>query len=65
MKKFEYNTLQIEAQGTWVGKIDDANFKQKLNEMGENGWELVGITAFNIGFGQTGWIICAFKREKH
>ena len=64
MKKFEYETLKIDAKGFWGGKIDDDNFKQKLNEMGQNGWELVGMTASNLAYGQTRWIICTFKREK-
>ena len=63
MKKFEYETLKIDAKGILGGNVDDDNFKQKLNEMGQNGWELVGMTASNFAYGQTRWIICTFKRE--
>ena len=60
MKKFEYDTLNIDVKGVFGGKVDDDNFKQKLNEMGQNGWELVGMTASNLS---ARWIICIFKRE--
>ena len=63
MKKFEYNTLTIDAKGVWGGKVAEENFKQKLNEMGQNGWELVGMTNSNQAYGQTRYIICTFKRE--
>lgn len=63
MRRFEYETLLIDAKGI-SGKVDCDKFKQKLNEMGQYGWELVGMTASNQYSGQTRRIVCTFKREK-
>ena len=63
MKKYEYKTQVIEAQGLWGGKINVGEFNNSLNEMGRDGWELVGTTASNEAAGRTASIICVFKRE--
>lgn len=51
MKKFEYITKRIPYAGDLID-LDKA-----LNEFGEEGWELCGITG-NVGFP-----ICVFKKE--
>ena len=42
--KFEYKQLRFEA-----GKIEngDANVETHLNELGQEGWELVGFSTFS------------------
>ncbi len=63
MKKFKYRTLVVDAKGLFGGKIDVSGFNNSLNEMGRDGWELVGTTASNEAAGRTVCFICVFKRE--
>ena len=63
VKKFEYQTKILDAKGILGGKINVMEFNQTLNDMGREGWELVGTTASNQEFGSTRYIICVFKRE--
>ena len=63
MKRYEYKTQVIDAKGLWGGKIDVDEFNSALNELGRDGWELVGTTASNEAYGRTAGIICVFKRE--
>ena len=52
MKTYEY----ITKRSNYAGDLDELDIF--LNEMGQDGWELAGIT------GQVGFPICIFKREK-
>ena len=64
MKKFEYETLMLDAKGFWAGgKIDEPELKTRLNEMGAQGWELLEISTTNKGLGETRSVLCVFKRE--
>jgi len=63
MKKWEYQTLTLEATGLLGGKIDVEGYKKSLNEMGREGWELIEQVASAQGYGYTRYIICTFKRE--
>jgi len=64
MKKFEYETLMLDATGFWAGgKINEQELKARLNEMGQEGWELLEISTTNKGLGETRSILCVFKRE--
>lgn len=63
MKKYEYKCEQMEAKGFMGGEIDTIHFNYGLNELGREGWELVGFTALNRGNGYTKWVMCVFKRE--
>jgi Domain of unknown function (DUF4177) len=51
---------------TWEYRIltaTNALADQDLNQLGDEGWELVGLTSSNSGTGETE-IVCVFKREK-
>ena len=64
MKKFEYETLMMDAKGFWGGgKIDEQMLKARLNEMGRQGWELLEISTTNKELGETRHVLCVFKRE--
>ncbi len=41
MKRFEYKTLKIEPKGFWGSKLDSTEIDKILNELGQQGWELV------------------------
>ncbi len=63
MKKFEYFTRVMDTTGFFGGKIEDSEFTQILNELGQEGWELAEIAAVNMKHGMTRSIVCVFKRE--
>jgi hypothetical protein len=61
MKKFEYTMLPVNAKGIFASrdKHDEA-ITAKMNELGSEGWELVGMTG-NASL--EGYITMVFKRE--
>ncbi len=64
MKKYEYDTIKVEATG-WLsgGGIDDDELRGKLNFKGHQGWELVSCFTTNEGYGRTKFIVAVLKRE--
>jgi len=52
MKKWEYKIITIKIEG-WVDKKIDSQAEQQLNELGNEGWELVGNAPIGGGIG--GW----------
>ena len=64
MKKFEYQTKVIDTKLSFMGgKVDPESFDQVLNDLGNDGWELLEVVASNQGFGDTRSLVCIFKRE--
>ena len=65
MKKFEYRILEVEAVGFWSGgKVDSQEIVIKLNELGEEGWELTSSFSTNKYQGQSRAAILVLKRER-
>ena len=64
MKQFEYKTLNIEPSGKWIKTVnlDATELEAQLNEMGNNGWELVNSMDHLLD-GKTIKVIMFFKRE--
>ena len=63
--KWEYRTVKTPASGGFLGgKFDNTAFVMRLNELGEEGWELVAATSTNQGYGQSRDLVAIFKREK-
>ncbi|WP_121965583.1 DUF4177 domain-containing protein [Myroides sp. N17-2] len=62
MKKFEYKTIEINPKGTWSPKMDLKEIDKTLNELGEQGWELVSMTSRSFN-GSTYGFYYTFKRE--
>lgn len=46
------------------GKLEIEDFNFKLNELGEQGWELVSCIPSNEGNGKTREVSAVFKRRK-
>lgn len=62
---WEYKTLKTPATGGFLGgKFNDKVLDARLNEMGEQGWELVAAFTTNQGYGQSRDLVTIFKREK-
>ncbi len=58
--RWEYKILNIRSENY---RLDPA-YDQQLNELGEDGWELVSITAINFKTGATDHIGMVFKRRR-
>ena len=67
MKKYEYKTLEFEANDSLMSKsmhLDSNEVQEVINNLGEEGWELVNSIDYALN-GFTSKIILFFKREKN
>jgi len=64
MKKFEYKVLDVIAKGLFAGKIDFEALNEKLDELGEEGWEVVAMEDTNMYEGASRSMVVILKREK-
>lgn len=64
MERWEYISFKIEPKGFSGGILEIEDFNSKLNELGEQGWELVSCISTNMGQGTTREVISVFKRRK-
>lgn len=61
---FEYKVIGVKSKRSLNGgKFDKMEIERVLNEMGQQDWELVNISAVNKGIGETGKILAFFKRR--
>ena len=58
--RWEYKIINIRSENYRL----DPNYATQLNEQGEDGWELVAITAINFKPGATDHIGMVFKRQR-
>jgi hypothetical protein len=58
--RWEYRIINIRSENY---RLDPA-YDVHLNDLGEDGWELVAITAINFKTGATDHIGMVFKRRK-
>jgi hypothetical protein len=64
MKKYEYKVLDVLAKGFFGGKVDFQELSDRLNELGEEGWEVTGMEDTNMYEGASRSIVIILKREK-
>ena len=64
MKRYEYKVLDVIAKGFFGGKIDFAALNEKLDELGEDGWEVAAMEDTNMYEGASRSIVVILKREK-
>ena len=57
---WEYKILNIRSENYRL----DPTYEPQLNRLGDDGWELVSITAINFKTGATDHIGMVFKRQK-
>ncbi len=62
MPKYEYYLFSCDFTGTFNGKVDIEHLQEEMNELGQNGWELVNSNETNKN-GYTKSILFIFKRE--
>jgi hypothetical protein len=58
MTRWEYKIINIRSENYRL----DPNAVSQLNEFGDDGWELVGLTSVNFKSGATDNIAMVFKR---
>ncbi|MPM54666.1 hypothetical protein SDC9_101445 [bioreactor metagenome] len=63
MEQFEYKTLFTDAKGVLGGKVNESQLQADLNELRQQGWELVNTVATAQSYGSTRWLISIFKRK--
>jgi hypothetical protein len=64
LEKWEYTSIKAETKGFTGGILELEAFNAKLNELGEQGWELVSCVSTNAAYGTTREVIAVFKRRK-
>lgn len=63
MPQWEYMTLMLPASGFILGgKLDAQKLTDRLNELGEQGWELVNVFDTNMLDGKTRDVYAILKR---
>ncbi len=62
---WEYRTVKVPATGGFLGgKFDQETLEARLNELGEQRWEIVTAFSTSQSYGQSRDIVAIFKREK-
>ena len=64
MNRYEYKVVAYDTKGLFGGKIDSGEFESQLNQLGNEGWEMVSCTSSNQSYGSSRSIVCVFKRQK-
>jgi hypothetical protein len=63
MNKFEYKVLDVPAKGFWFGgKINHQDLSDKLNDLGNLGWEVCSMTNTVMYNSATRGLIIILKR---
>ena len=65
MNKYEYKVFTYDTKGVFGGKIDSRELENKLNQLGNQGWEMVSSTSSNQSYGSSRSLVFIFKRKKN
>ena len=63
MEKFEYKVVTYDPNGFFGGNVKIDQIEDQLNQLGNEGWELVSCTSSNQSYGSTKSLVCIFKRK--
>ncbi len=64
MEKFEYKVVTFDTKGFWGGTVEARPVEEQLNQLGNDGWEMVSCTSTNQSYGASKSIVCMFKRKR-
>ena len=65
MTRWEYLIITAERSGLFKsGSVDFENVLQKIQNLGDEGWELVSTMDTNLSHGKTENVVLFFKRPK-
>ena len=63
MERWEYTTVKMEAEGWFGGVVNTAKLDSLLNDLGQQGWNLISVFDTNMaGGGITREVLAVFKR---
>lgn len=62
--KWEYKTIKMATTGFMGGILDTAELNDKLNTLGEDGWEVTSSLVTNQGNGYSREVVVILKRQK-
>ena len=62
--KWEYKTIKVETTGFAGGKLDEQDLEFQMNQLGEQGWELVTAFDTNQNQGASRYVVTLFKRQR-
>ena len=62
--KWEYKTIKLKTKGFFETKFDEAELDSFMNQLGNDGWELVTGLDTNDMLGETRDVVVIFKRQK-
>lgn len=61
---WEYKTIKLATTGFSGGKLNEVELEEKMNQLGQQGWELTTAFDTNQSYGQTRDVVAIFKRPK-
>ncbi|MBU6401833.1 MAG: DUF4177 domain-containing protein [Verrucomicrobia bacterium] len=64
MMTWEFKTCKVRTKGLLGGKFREEELDARLNELGQQGWELVSLFTTNRDQGATRDIVAVFKRAR-
>ena len=64
MDKFEYKVVTYDTKGFWGGNVEVRQVENQLNQLGNDGWEMVSCTSTNQSYGASKSIVCKKKKKK-
>ena len=64
MEHFEYKVAVYDTKGFWGGTVEVHQIENQLNQLGNDGGEMVSCTSTNQSYGASKSIVCVFKRKK-
>ena len=62
--KWEYKTIELATTGFSGGRLNERLLDERMNELGEEGWELVSAFDTNQSYGASRDVVAVFKRAK-
>ncbi|UCG56426.1 MAG: DUF4177 domain-containing protein [Phycisphaerales bacterium] len=61
---WEYKTIKLATSGFLGGKFDEQKLDSLMNDLGQQGWELVTGFDTNKSYGETRDVVLVFKRPR-
>jgi hypothetical protein len=62
-ERWEYRVILIGTEGLFGPKVNVEQIGTYLNQVGEDGWELISTTPITRGDGRTSELLCILKRR--
>lgn len=64
MDKFEYKVIAYDTTGFFGGNVDTEELESRLDQLGNDGWEMVSSASTNQSYGSSKSLVFIFKRKK-